>query len=750
MHSSIRSSKSKKRTLKATVVNLALVAVISASATLSMAAPDRVPQKPVSLGDSLKNYNQESSPAFRFILATDSHIGSAQGNKNSRLAVSNILSRYSDSSFMIHMGDVTETGSEEEYLLFQNIASVLPFPIIGTAGNHESRWQDPFSTQFAGYLGPSNFSFDCGQWHFVVLDTTYPEQTYGTIDPSVISWLDEDFASLPADTPIAIFSHHPMFYPGTTFQDSDDSLLAVIDKYPVQVLFSGHGHCFIPWRHQGRACFMIGALMDNCYSVIEVDGLEMKVYAVKPVPGSNNHAESLIGEITARPLGSFKNPIGTVQCSVENERLTAHFALVSSASCQFQIDGGIYNDLGSLQAGTHQFSVDISAHAPGLHTIRLKATGSDGPYVKVLEFGKNVDEFVAWKLDLGSALTGRLLRNSSESVIVGTRNGYVYSVDPQTGNILWEYEAGSSWCGGIIDDQDLYFGTSSGEVYCLNKDTGALVWKGFLDPLGFIEPPAILRSAKKTLIYMGSPSGKLYALDADTKETAWVYQASGAITNTPSTGLGMVFFGTWGNKFYALDAKTGHTKWTKELGRQIYYSPSQNSLLLGGKVLTVTPADKYSGGSFVYALNPYDGTEIWKGVNSRTFLEPSLPLNSDEDETTVRKYALLPDSAGLITPYFSDNGQIPWHIQGYSTLFSGVPNLDEIYVTGGARGVIAIHCENTQIDYKVRDSFLFVDPLVVKVQNEAQPDANRYLVIQGDSKGVLWAIMAGAPRTSIQ
>jgi outer membrane protein assembly factor BamB len=743
MYASTRSSQSKKKTIKTLFVTLVVLATISTPTTVSLASSISIPQEPVSLNNLLGTHDRDSGSAFRFVLATDSHIGSGQGNKNSALAIRDIQSTYKDSSFMIHMGDVTETGSEEEYSLFQNMTSLFTFPIVGTAGNHESRWQDPFATKFSDYLSPSNFSFDWGKWHFVVLDTTYPEQTYGTVDPSIISWLNEDLASTPKGTPIAIFSHHPIFYPATTFQDSDDALLSIIDKYPVQALFCGHGHCFIPWKHQGRACFMIGALMENCYSVVEVDGLEMKVYAIKPGTGSNDHVKSLIGEVIAEPITSFTNPIHSFQGLVKDDKLVFDFELLSPASCQFQIDGGTFSDLGSLPAGMHQFSVDVSAHAPGLHTIRLKATGTDGPYTKVLEFEKDLTKYVAWKLDLGSALTGRLLRNSTESVIFGTRNGSVYAVHPETGSLIWQYNAGSSWCGGAIADQELYFGTSSGEVHCIDKATGAFIWKESIDPLGFIEPPAITRTGGKTLLYIGSPSGKIYAIDTSTKATAWVYEAIGAVTNTPSTGLGMVFFGTWGNKFYALDAKTGQLRWERELGRQIYYSPSQNSLLLGGKVFASTPADKHSGGSFVYALNPYDGTEVWKGVNSRTFLEPTLPLSSNEDRTIVRKYVLVPDSSGLVTSYFADSGQIPWRIQGYSTLFSGVPNLDEIYVTGGARGVIAIHLKEKQVDYKVRDCFLFVDPLVVKVQSPDNSDVYNYLIIQGDNKGDLWAIRAG-------
>ena len=96
-------------------------------------------------------------------------------------------------------------------------------------------------------------------------------------------------------------------------------------------------------------------------------------------------------------------------------------------------------------------------------------------------------------------------------------------------------------------------------------------------------------------------------------------------------------------------------------------------------------------------------------------MEPSLPLYSAaQPALTGRRYALVPDAGGRVTAYYTDNGEIPWHLQGYSSLFAGVPNLDRICVTGGARGVLAIHTGGAQVDYKVRDSFLFVDPIVVK------------------------------------
>ena len=122
---------------------------------------------PASLGYLRGWYNQKQ---FKFMVATDSHFGSWQGNTNSALALAHIAQSHPDAAFMIHMGDITETGGDEEYGLLKAHMAGLRFPVMATMGNHESRWQDP-RAQDSGHFGPSTYSFDYGMWHFVVLDT---------------------------------------------------------------------------------------------------------------------------------------------------------------------------------------------------------------------------------------------------------------------------------------------------------------------------------------------------------------------------------------------------------------------------------------------------------------------------------------------------------------------------------------------------------------------------------------------------
>lgn len=697
--------------------------------------------KPISLGYLPCGFFPKP---FKFILTTDSHFGSGQGNKNSSWALRDISQRHKDAAFLIHMGDITETGARAEYELFKKSTSALPYPILATMGNHEARWQDPQGAVFGSFFGPSTYSFDYGSWHFIVLNTTYPEQTLGTLDPQIVSWLEKDLALQAKGKPVAVFSHHPLLYEPKNFQDSDDAFLKLLDEYPIQVVFSGHGHSFIPWKVQGRNFFMIGALMDCAYAVVEVEGTQMTIYSAvkKEDNGTVFVQESFLGKVSAEPFENLKNPI--TEFSVKNQQgiLKGNFTLRKEAFVFFQIDGGYYNALGKKPPGNHQFSVDISKHAKGIHTIRLKAVTSDGPYFSIQEFGKDEEDLVLWQAQFASALVGRILPKSSAQVIVGTRDGYIYCVRITDGQIIWKYDALSPWGGGVLDGSRLYLGTGNGELHCIDVEKGTLIWKRTLDPAGFVEPPTFYRSSKGKFLYLGSCSGKVYAINPLIGITQWSYEATGAVTNTPSAGRDLIFFGAWDGSFYALYAATGKDAWTSRLGRQIYYSPAVNSLYYRNTVFTSTPRDNHSGGSFVYALNPSDGKEMWRTVSWQSFIEPAAPQNSPTSSVKIagRPFVLAPDSSGKITAIYVDTGEIAWSLQGSGTLFSGLSNLDSIYVTGGARGVLNIFQNKMKIDYKVRDTFLFTGPLVVKLPHDTSEGQGKYILLQGDARGTLWAI----------
>lgn len=661
---------------------------------------------------------------YRFVVATDSHLGSWQGNTKTKSAFSDMVQHAKDASFMVHMGDITETGALSEYDLFDEYVAELPFKAYATMGNHEARWQDPTGSLFASHLGAANYSFDYGAWHFVVLNTASPTQTLGTLDPATLSWLERDLSAQPKNRPVAVFSHHPLCYEPRAFQDSDDDFLDLVSRYPVQAVFSGHGHSFIAWRAEGRSFQMIGALMDAAYSIVEVKGVEMSVYSVT----NAGTAERTVKLESTASMKASPDPLSNLSVSYDEGILTVGFDLSSPATVSFQLDGGAYVDHGVQKAGHCQFTCDVSSYAKGMHTARVKATTPSGIYLEHAEFGKDADDLLLWKLDLGSNVTGRLQRLGTDKAIVGTADGMIRCLKIETGALVWEYRAGSPWGGGTVDGSRLYFGTADGRIVCVDTSEGTLIWQSSLQDASFVSAPLVYDAGYGKSLVVGSTSGTVYSLSVITGTGRWTAKAKGAVVSTPSSGNGKVFFGAWDNILYAINDSDGATAWTRQLGRQIYYSPYHSPVFHLGKVFATIPYDSIPGASYLYALDADTGEDVWTYGSASSLLTPSVPSKMGSLNLKGQTVLVL-DGSGRAVHVGVHDGKVLWQGPAAGTLFGSVPLGDGVYVSGGSRGSISITNESGTYAYKVRDTFLFQEPLVTKKA-----------VLQGDTRGTLWAI----------
>ena len=220
----------------------------------------------------------------------------------------------------------------------------------------------------------------------------------------------------------------------------------------------------------------------------------------------------------------------------------------------------------------------------------------------------------------------------SGRVFVGSDNGFVYSLDADTGCVYWSFEAGSIvrnalTVGAIGGRQSaryaVYFGDGHANVYALDAQTGKLLWKTSADP------HFIARITAGTKLYdgklfvpvssseefsSGNPSypcctsrGSVVALDANTGRQIWkawvipeepkpyktqangviLYKpAGGAVWNSPTVDptRRAVYFGTGDattepspkttDGIMAVDLDTGALRWA--------YQATENDVFMGG------------------------------------------------------------------------------------------------------------------------------------------------------------------------
>lgn len=91
-------------------------------------------------------------------------------------------------------------------------------PIYHVMGNHDMQyWGRSHETsrkRFEQNVGPSNYTFNRGNVHYIALDNCfYFGRDYfymGYIDEKTFRWLEQDLANVPADKSIVVFMHIPL------------------------------------------------------------------------------------------------------------------------------------------------------------------------------------------------------------------------------------------------------------------------------------------------------------------------------------------------------------------------------------------------------------------------------------------------------------------------------------------------------------------------------------------------------------
>jgi len=126
------------------------------------------------------------------------------------------------------------------------------------------------------------YSFDRAGWHFIILDSTFPDEEHlyiAKMDEAQYDWLVSDLAATDASTPILLVTHEPIFSSTPLFFAENDGagslklsprsihvdlprLQELFKKHPnIKVALSGHTHqvdrvdrCGISYICDGAVC----------------------------------------------------------------------------------------------------------------------------------------------------------------------------------------------------------------------------------------------------------------------------------------------------------------------------------------------------------------------------------------------------------------------------------------------------------------------------------------------------------------
>lgn len=194
-----------------------------------------------------------------------------------------------------------------------------------------------------------------------------------------------------------------------------------------------------------------------------------------------------------------------------------------------------------------------------------------------------------WKRETAASITSQAV--DGEGVIYAADlEGTVYSLDDETGDSVWEFDAGapvaSTLTTLLLDAETLYVGTDQGRFYALDAASGEERWH--FDTGGWVySSPAV----DGDVLYLGSADGNLYALDRETGSELWHHEIGAEIGN-PTLHNGLLYFGSFDNHLYAFDPAA----------REVAHSFETDGYILGRTAFTDDAVIFPSSDGCVYAL----------------------------------------------------------------------------------------------------------------------------------------------------
>ena len=114
------------------------------------------------------------------------------------------LTGVDDVTFVLHGGDISDFGLAKEFGWVNDIMSDLKVPYLTAVGNHDllANGKKVYNEMY----GPQNYSFEYGNYKFIIIDTNSREYGFNGRVPD-IDWLAAELSDNPADKRVIVVSH---------------------------------------------------------------------------------------------------------------------------------------------------------------------------------------------------------------------------------------------------------------------------------------------------------------------------------------------------------------------------------------------------------------------------------------------------------------------------------------------------------------------------------------------------------------
>ena len=177
--------------------------------------------------------------------------GLVDSSETLRQVVSHLLNNRRKPDVILATGDLTESGTKEEYASLIDLLSPLNLPVLPIPGNHDECPQ--FKNSLKRYLPEGLPETHCSYVNedypirLIGLDTSLVGRHDGDFDDERFEWLEKKLLQA-SEAPTVIFTHFPPFSSGIHFMDvsglrNSERFCSLVEKNPqIKLVISGHLH----------------------------------------------------------------------------------------------------------------------------------------------------------------------------------------------------------------------------------------------------------------------------------------------------------------------------------------------------------------------------------------------------------------------------------------------------------------------------------------------------------------------------
>lgn len=484
-----------------------------------------------------------ANPEHSFVQVTDTEVG-AGGVGGWINDIKEIVDEEKP-AFVVHTGDICYEDGLKSHIKGMN-RDTMGVPVYYVIGNHDYVKGKYGEELYESIYGPSWYSFEVGNVHYVVTPFQYGDYVSGYAPNDRWKWLENDLKNVDPDKEVIIFNH--------TLPPSDDYVIRYpgkkLDLKEFNLLAWVYGHYHANHVEMKNGVLSISTSRPDCGGI---DSSPAGPRLIKIGADNSISTETFYYEFDSSMAKTPENKVWSSQLSGNNE-----------------FSDPVYEN-GKVYVAT---AFDDFPRKCGVYCIDEK-TGD-----------------ILWFKETANSVKSCLVLKDGK-VYTQSTDGTVYCISAENGKSLWEKKisvgTGVNTVSGICLDENLVFAGNSSWVTALNAETGEVVWENPRKK-GETSPAEFVVCGDKLLV--SSNWDALVALDKNTGKELWKNDRDGIRyrSSTPAVADEKTIVVADSDKIFVVNAETGEMiKMLENSG--FNYSTGAQPLVLGDTAYISTSSD---------------------------------------------------------------------------------------------------------------------------------------------------------------